>query len=521
MGAGASTSDASGPVASIVDGEASILARSSVLLERPDEVSRVERLLERVSGSVGGPAVLVAKSGSGKSTFVAQLVACLRTEKPRRYDIVHAVFVGSTAGSTSLFLVLTELCLALQADLRLLLGDRQTVEGPPLPADLVSLGGLLARSLEELADEHDQRVLLCFDAVNELSGEAARTLAWLPHATRAAILLTTIAGGDGDDGAVIEVQTALQRRFGLAVGAAGCTSSSKLMDDDGGDDGHHRVEALSDLSHDEQLALLQKLAAGGCVAATEAAALRGMADASSPLYLRLLAPRLARLAGGGAPPFPGTALGVFDELVATAAAAHPRAGAALAAVHCSHGGVFLSQLMDMIAPPAPPAPPALAGEEEANSAKRPAPPSTVVADASPAARGGGKQRSGAAQKASGKGGGGSKAGKSGRASTKAAPALAPAPAPAPTPEPVPALPSSSPRLAATAATLDFDLFRDLLRATPLHRGGSGETEPERVVGFVHMQARDAVERRLLGTEALRAAAHREAAAYFAARYEAL
>ena len=113
MGAGASTAASSGPAAaaaSIVDGDGSVLERARVLLERPEQAARVMRLLG-AAGTGGGataglgnkPVALLAKSGSGKSTFVAALARSLRRGGcggggAPRFDVVRTVFVGAAEG---------------------------------------------------------------------------------------------------------------------------------------------------------------------------------------------------------------------------------------------------------------------------------------------------------------------------------------------------------------------------------------------------------------------------------------
>ena len=173
---------------SIVDGEASVLSRAKSLLQREQQVNRVLQLLVHHEG-LTPPAVLLAKSGSGKSTFVAQLVSRLRKQiqsgssgGTAQFDIVRAVFAGSTAGSTSLYRVLRELCESLKAEL-------PDEANQVIPDDILSLGSLLSHFLNALADG-GKRVLLCVDAVNELEGPVARSLSWLPTHSKATVLLT-------------------------------------------------------------------------------------------------------------------------------------------------------------------------------------------------------------------------------------------------------------------------------------------------------------------------------------------
>ena len=244
---GAVSSRASAPAAAaarIVDGEAAVLERAgALLLARPTQAARVRQRLATV------PVVAVlAKSGTGKSTFVAQLVRELRSGVSgdgARFDVVHVVFVGAAEGSTSLFRVLGALCAALAADHAAAAaaakaraadagegcggyGWKEEEAAAALaaaaaapPHDLLGLSGLLERLLQALCAPGPlaRRVLLCVDALNELEGGAARALGWLPARVPAgcSLLLTSISGGDnGGDADVADVLAALQRRYGLA-----------------------------------------------------------------------------------------------------------------------------------------------------------------------------------------------------------------------------------------------------------------------------------------------------------------
>ena len=175
-------------VSSIVDGEASVLSRAESLLQREEQVNRVLQFLADQEG-LTPPAVLLAKSGSGKSTFVAQLVSRLRkqiqsatSDGTAQFDVVRAIFVGSTAGSTSLYRVLRELCESIKTEL-------PDEANKVIPDDILGLGSLLSHLLNALADA-GKRVLLCVDAVNELDGPVARSLSWLPTHSKATVLLT-------------------------------------------------------------------------------------------------------------------------------------------------------------------------------------------------------------------------------------------------------------------------------------------------------------------------------------------
>ena len=312
----------SGHAASVCNGEGSVLERAGgALLERPGPARHVERLLD------GGVAVVMAKSGSGKSTFMAQLVQRLRADA--RFEVLHCVFVGCAEGSTSIARVLAELCRAFCADLR-----RHGLAAPDaIPDDVLGMSGLLASAMDSLV-RSGRRVLLCVDALNELEGAPARALGWLPHTSRAAILLTTICGAaDAPDATVREVQAALWRRFSI-------------------DETSPRALVLPDLAPEEQSALLARF----CGRPLRAGAMAGLgekADRASPLYLRLLAPHVAGLRD-----FPGRIPAAYDRLLEALEQRHRAAGAVLSAVFCADGGMFGAQLRELLPPSA--AAPALA-----------------------------------------------------------------------------------------------------------------------------------------------------------------
>ena len=303
MGNAASARDVA--ASSIVDGDASVLARAGgVLLERE---TLAAALRERLAVGGDEPVAVLAPSGSGKSTFIASAVRRLRAD----YDVARTVFVGAADGSTSLDRVLSELCAALIDDLaRFDLDPPETI-----PDDVLGLGGLLAALLKDLCGA-GKRALVVFDAVNELDGESARSLGWLPARSPATILVSAILGGaSGDDSSALQTLAALKRRFGI-------TAENALL--------------VPDLDDSEQAELLGRL--GRAPTDEEAAALQKKTDRASPLYLRLLAPRLTGIAK-----FPSTVRDVLDHLLERMPD-QKAAAAILRSVHVSSGGLFASQL---------------------------------------------------------------------------------------------------------------------------------------------------------------------------------
>ena len=105
-----------GPAAAggVVNNEGAVLSRSAgIYLERAAETARAMELLKS-SAANGAPAVVVAASGAGKSTFLAHLVSRIQAEKNSAFDTVLAVFVGATDGSTSIHRICTDVLAALR-----------------------------------------------------------------------------------------------------------------------------------------------------------------------------------------------------------------------------------------------------------------------------------------------------------------------------------------------------------------------------------------------------------------------
>ena len=163
-------------------------------------------------------------------------------------------------------------------------------------------------------------VTLVVAQVNELAGSTARTLNWLPHSTKAKILLSSIHGGDNSsDVSVVEVMTALEKRFGVTP-----TDEETAV-------------VLSALNQEEQLQLLRQLTGTKEVGPGVALALAKKEAASSPLYLSMVASELDRISK-----IPGRIADLFDLLLDELD--NPRTAQMLIAVHVSDGALLVSQL---------------------------------------------------------------------------------------------------------------------------------------------------------------------------------
>ena len=105
----------------LVDGEDFVLSRAGGFrLDRSAERENVLRLLacqrrEAASRQHNLPLLVLAASGMGKSTLLAQVVQAARDDP--HYDVVHSVFIGSVEGSSDALCVGRALCSALSHDI--------------------------------------------------------------------------------------------------------------------------------------------------------------------------------------------------------------------------------------------------------------------------------------------------------------------------------------------------------------------------------------------------------------------
>ena len=175
-------------------------------------------LLDRSSGELNTPLLLLAASGMGKSTLLAQVVKAVRLAG--HYDVVHSVFVGSVERSSDALAVGRALCLALSQDLAAAHGGSALDHGQELPTDLQGI----CEALKGVCDAFDQKkrtVLLVIDAVNEL--ETGRALTWLPRALPSSVrvLISTISSGGESGDASIGHENSGARSGGGAAGRGG------------------------------------------------------------------------------------------------------------------------------------------------------------------------------------------------------------------------------------------------------------------------------------------------------------
>ena len=311
--------------ANIVDGYHSIVARSGKhLLTR----SATEKLV--INALQLSPIVLLlARSGQGKSTLIAQILS--RQEIQSKWDVMHSVFVGSVEGSTILFRILTDLCLALYKDLKMYNLWKTSYEAA-LPITLMGLVGLFTCLLEELSNDK-KKVLICFDALNELDGATARLLTFIPQKSSATFLLTTIMNPqvEKNEPRVAEVLLSLTRRFP--------NTSESIV--------------LPDLNEDEQQLLISSFAsiAKGELNKAVINSLRTKTGKTSPLYLKLAAPYLDMLASDST--FPTDIPSLYDWLLDRLLRSLPGDTGGLnvkllmTAIAVSNGGLYSRQLLLM------------------------------------------------------------------------------------------------------------------------------------------------------------------------------
>ena len=107
------------------------------------------------------PLLLLAASGMGKSTLLAQVVGSIR--KGRHYDVLHSVFVGSVERSSDALAVGRALCVALSRDLAAAAesGAHAAERGDALelPTDLQGICAMLESLLGALS-KLDRKVML-------------------------------------------------------------------------------------------------------------------------------------------------------------------------------------------------------------------------------------------------------------------------------------------------------------------------------------------------------------------------
>eukprot|EP01043_Picozoa_sp_COSAG02_P052768 COSAG02_NODE_5737_length_4078_cov_3.208523_1_plen_856_part_10 len=358
----------------VVNNESAVLSRSAGFhLVRAAETARAMELLKS-SIAARSPAVVVAASGAGKSTFLAHLVSQIRAgTAENNFDTVLAVFVGATDGSTSIYRICTDLLAALRRVGELDDDSDNADEG----GDAADFQGLVAKigSRLRVLGAAGHRTCLLFDAVNELdSAHAARSLRWLPAQLPdgCSVLLSTIGEKTGDatminqdagDESVREIATSLYMRWSL-----------------------HRdsnVMFLPTLSEVDRIDLLSHhmVAIGGTpLEPAESQAALTHEDSISPLYLKLLAQSIVTNEAKGKPAserleaiknYPPTIAAVFDAMlrnldrsississsISISSSSSSRredcggscaASVVLSAVHCSQGGLYVQQLQQLL-----------------------------------------------------------------------------------------------------------------------------------------------------------------------------
>jgi hypothetical protein len=403
----------------LVDGEEYVLARAGTFkLERARELENVLNMLTTQFASHGAgsntPLLMLAASGMGKSTLLAQVVQAARENGS--YDLLHCVFVGSVEGSTDALNVGRALCMALSRDLAVRVGgrcDTGLLDVENLPADMQGISGALSARLKAL-HELKLKVLLVIDAINEL--ESGRSLGWIPRELPLGVQMlfsSIVPGGESGDAvraggargeqgigeslkmtrdAVDEVMDAMRKRWGLRVdkemeGGEGGGAGAGLAGESGEQGASFavgKVYTLAELSDEEVAELLRGTieVEGGAGGATSAelkisdehmAFVTKLEHCRSPLFLRLLAEEIVRRGscacienaadggGGGGGLFPGRIEAVFDMLLRAAEEAGDMGAAKMngvevvaSLVHCSQGGLFVGQLQQILEDALPP-----------------------------------------------------------------------------------------------------------------------------------------------------------------------
>ena len=146
------------------DSEDFVLSRAGGFqLDRLIEKDNIMKLVSNSFSSEGRntPLLLLAASGMGKSTLLAQAVGSMR--KGRQYDVLHSVFVGSVERSSDALAVGRALCVALSRDLAAAAESgvpaAEPRDPPDLPTDLQGICETLEWYLCALS-ELDRKVIL-------------------------------------------------------------------------------------------------------------------------------------------------------------------------------------------------------------------------------------------------------------------------------------------------------------------------------------------------------------------------
>ena len=350
MGSGSSIVDQSasvstrrtGPGSSIVDCHTAILERaSSVLLTRSESEIQITALIKTNPAVVG----LFAQSGQGKSTFIAQLIEQFQQDDTSGFDIIHSVFIGATEGSTFVFRILSELCTTLLNDLianELYESDLPHPARPTtMPTDISGLSGLFKYVLKTLVD-NGKKVLLAFDALNELESKLGRTLGWLPTKIKATFLFSTILNKTNNDSdsdsnnstnstniedSITDVLHSLKRRFNTTVDSKNTFTLPDLNEKEQTFLLSHHAKEREEISDKVLFALSNKI------------------DRTSPLYLKLLGPYVDVIDD-----VPNKLSAVYDWLLDRLIKEHPKGTieVLMKSVACSGGALFTTQLQSII-----------------------------------------------------------------------------------------------------------------------------------------------------------------------------
>jgi len=159
------------------DSEDFVLSRAGGFqLDRLIEKDNIMKLVSNSFSSEGRntPLLLLAASGMGKSTLLAQAVGSMR--KGRQYDVLHSVFVGSVERSSDALAVGRALCVALSRDLAAAAESAagssrpaaQPRDPPDLPTDLQGICETLEWYLCALS-ELDRKVILLLVRAGKLN----------------------------------------------------------------------------------------------------------------------------------------------------------------------------------------------------------------------------------------------------------------------------------------------------------------------------------------------------------------
>ena len=345
MGSGASISkndslpsDVPGKSPSCICCEDYILSRGSeVVVPRQDVLEALTVAVE--SSKVDGPILLVAKSGAGKSTALAQFVSKICSPDDTQLHVL-SVYVGSVDRSTIPVFFLRDVVDRLNNIVKSVCGlESFLMDNIESIDDVLVLSNLMYQCADAIQSSGKNRLILIFDALNELDASGL-SLTWLPMRLPKGCqyIFSTIDPDSVEPGSpsfapTRDVFKVLEQRWKF---------------------GTENIIHLNPMTRIARETLLQKLATPLIISSETCDLILKKAD-QSPLFLKLVAHGLKRLPQNAdmidaVKRFPGSVAGFFDFIVLSLEEKIGRKSAEilLGTVWSVAGDILLSQLKKMV-----------------------------------------------------------------------------------------------------------------------------------------------------------------------------